>query len=374
MNGADTFIRVLEKYHLRWPVPPEVRAGITRARNKTLRRILQESGQLSLGVRAALPLYRAARGLGIAVTFRQGRMISSALAAMVFCVLFAGIYTVSRPLLSPVYPDRGVVVFAMGEVTRTGADGTSAPLKVRDLLERGDKIKTGDNAAVILQIGETIMVRLQPRSELAIDTLLDAPDSVLSVSGGKVLARLERLTKNRSFSVKAPTAVASVRGTAFSVTSGSVDTVVVAEGTVSVKHAKTGDERPLGKGRAADAGTDLKERSATEAELLEIGRILRIPAVKRPQTATPAEFEALAALVRSTDAEIDASLKKLQGDSLPQTLQEIRARYGRIDVVFLYSGETVRGAIVGRGAMMRMVVPGGYRSIPRASVRNTAAE
>jgi hypothetical protein len=374
VNGAGTFLRVLEKYRLRWPVPPGVRAGIARARKETLQRIFRESGELSMGVRAALPLYRAARGLGIALTFRQGRMISSALAAMVFCVLTAGVFLVSWPLLSPTHPDRGVVVFAMGEVTRTGADGASTALKARDLLERGDTIKTGDNAAAIVQVGETIMVRLMARSELAADTLLDAPDSALSVPAGRVLARLERLTKNRSFSVKAPTAVASVRGTAFSVASGDIDTVVVADGTVSVKHVKTGDERPLGKGRAADSGTDLKERPATEVELLEIGRILRIPFVKQPATASPAEFDALAALVRTTDAEIDASLQKLRGDALPQNLQEIRARYGRIDVVFLYSGETIRGAVVGRGTALKMVVPGRYRVIPAGSVRQTGTE
>ncbi len=374
MNGAETLILVLEKYHLRQPVPPRARAGIARARKETLTRILQQSGNLSLGVRTALPLFRALRGMGMPVNFRQGRMISSALAAVVVCVLTAGAFVASWPLLSPARPDRGVVVFATGEVTRTGADGASTMLKARDVLERGYTITTGDNAAAIVQVGETIMVRLMARSELAADTLLDAPDSAFSVKAGRVLARLERLTKNRSFSVKAPTAVASVRGTAFSVASGEVDTVVVAEGAVSVKHVKTGGALSLGKGRAADSGTDLKERPATEAELLEIGRILRIPFVKRPETATPAEFDALAALVRKTDAEIDTEIRKFQADVMPRTLEEIRAKYGRIDVVHLYSGETVRGAVVGRGAALKMVVPGRYRLIPAGSVRQTGTE
>jgi len=78
--------------------------------------------------------------------------------------------------------------------------------------------------------------------------------------------------------------------------------------------------------------------------------------------------------VQKKDAEIDAALNKPKAESIPRTLDEIRAKYGRIDVIYLYSGEAVRGAIIGRGETLRLVVPGGYRSIPKASVKNTGVE
>ncbi|MBN1533008.1 MAG: FecR domain-containing protein [Spirochaetes bacterium] len=368
------FIQVLEKYRLRWPVPTAVRSSIVRAKGETLTRILRERGGLSMGVRAALPLYRATRRMGLGMSFRQGRILSSALAAVLVCAVFAGVFTISRPLIMPGAPEGGVVVFAVGDVTRTGTDGAQTPLKVRDLLVRGDRVKTGEGGAAMVQVGETILVRLQPKSELAVDTLLEGPETGISIASGTVLARLGRLGKGRSFSVKAPTVAAAVRGTAFSVTAGAVDTVAVLEGTVTVKHNDTGEELALGEGRAVEAGTAIQERPATEAEKLEIGRLLSIPFMNNPQRAPQSEYDALAALVRKADSETDAALQKLQGEAIPMTLQEIRARYGRIDVVYLYSGEQVRGAIVGRGAMMKVLVPGRYRSIPMNSVRNTAVE
>ncbi|TAL36553.1 MAG: hypothetical protein EPN93_06915 [Spirochaetes bacterium] len=374
MNGSGLFLQLLEKYRLRRPVPADVRARMVRDKRKTLRHILQQSGELSMGVRAALPLYRAIRGMGLAPTFRQGRIAASAMVAMVFCVLFAGLLTVSRPLIAPSHPDSGVVIFALGEVTRSGADGTTAPLKTRDFLEKGDRIKTGEDAAAIVQIGDTIMVRLQPRSELSVESLLSDPDLALSLRSGTVLARLQGLVKDRSFTVKAQTVTASVRGTAFSVTAGAPDIVAVAEGTVSVKHDKNGTGQLINADAAADGGDELVKRPITRTERLEIERVLRIPFMKDPMDAPQKEFEDLAALVQKNDAEIDATLNKPKAESIPGTLDEIRAKYGRIDVVYLYSGETVRGAIIGRGETIRLMVPGGYRSIPKASVRNTGVE
>jgi hypothetical protein len=374
MNGPGAFLQLLEKYRLRWPVPAQVRARLERDKRHTLRRILLQKGQLSIGVRAALPLYRAARGMGIAATFRQGRIAASALAAMVFCVLFAGVFTISRPLIAPAHPDHGVVVFASGEVTRSGADGAAAPLKARDLLKRGDRIRTGDDAAAIVQIGDTIMIRLQPRSELSVESLLNDSDLALSIHSGTVLARLQGLAKGRSFTVKAPTVAAAVRGTAFSVTAGAPDIVAVAEGTVTVKHDRSGNDQLIPGGTAAESAEDLVKRPISETERLEIERLQRIPFMKNPMDAPLKDFDDLAALVHKNDAEIHATLKKPRTESVPNTLDEIRAKFGRIDVVYLYSGETARGAIVGRGETIRLMVPGGYRSIPKASVRNTGVE
>jgi hypothetical protein len=374
VNGESSLMRVLEKYRLRNPVPPEARARMIKAKKDTLRYILEEKGEYPLSVRAALPFYRAFRGTGLALSFRRGRMITGAMAAVVVAALFAGAWTVSRPFFPTALPDRGMVIFARGEATRTDARGKTTPLRMRDFLERGDRVLTGDESAVIVQVGETILVRIEPRSELAVDTVLDDPNLTISLRSGKVLAKLRPLRKGRSFTVKTPTVAAAVRGTAFSVATGPPDTVVVAEGSVLVTHAEEARGRTIVKGSAFDAGIELKERPATDVELLEIERILRVSFIEGADSASHAAFESCAELVNATDAEIDAALAKLRADALPRTLDEIRAKYGRIDVVTLYSGERVRGAIVARGAMIKMLIPGRYRSIPSSSVRNTAFE
>ena len=99
---------------------------------------------------------------------------------------------------------------------------------------------------------------------------------------------------------------------------------MVAEGSVLVTHAEDARGRTIGKGSAFDAGNELKERPATDVELLEIERILRVSFIEGADSAPHAAFESCAELVNATDAEVDAVLAKLRADALPRTLDEMR--------------------------------------------------
>jgi len=55
------------------------------------------------------------------------------------------------------------------------------------------------------------------------------------------------------------------------------------------------------------------------------------------------------------------------------SMEEIRSRYGRIDVVTLYSGRVIRGAIVSRGASVGIITPSGMVSIRANEIRQTGA-
>ena len=374
MNGSAAFIKVLEKYKLRTPLPPEVRAEIVKSKRVTLRNILKKQGELTTGVRSSLFVYRAVRKSGIKISFKQGRMIASGLAAIFVCAICAGAWTVSRQLIVTPVHGRALVIYASGETTRTDARGESAPLNTGQFVERGDRIITGDKSAVIIQIGDSIMVRLQPKTELTMDTLLDSPETGLSLNSGSVLARITKLKAGNSFSVKTPTVVASVRGTAFSVSTGETDTVAVTEGTVAVKILKTGEELPVHEGSSLDIAEKIKERPVTEQERLEINRILRMEFTFIKEDNPPPDYNILAEQVRMIDTETDTAIQKLSANALPRTVEALKSRYGFINLITLYTGEQIRGVIVSRGAMVKIAVPGGYRSIPAGSIKNTSLE
>lgn len=373
MNEPATFIKVLEKYKLRTPLAPEVRAQIVKSKRVALKNILKKEGELSAGVRSTLAVYRAVRRMGIDITFSQGRMAAAGLAAVMVCSLFAGAWTISRQLMVTPVHGRALVIYASGDATRSGPGG-QALIKAGDTLDRGDTIATGDRSAVIIQIGDTIMVRLQAKTELSMDTLLDSPEISLSLNSGSVLARITKLKAGNSFSVKTPTVVASVRGTAFSVTTGETDTVAVTEGTVSVKILKSGQEIPVHEGNSLDSGEKLKERPATGQERLEINRIMRMQFSSIKEDTPPPDYSSLADQVRMIDTETDAAIQKLSANAVPRTNEELKTKYGYINLITLYTGEQIRGVILSRGDMVKIAVPGGYRSIPAGSIKNTSLE
>jgi hypothetical protein len=148
-----------------------------------------------------------------------------------------------------------------GTVSVRHADGTILTKLAASLpLGQGDKLQTGANGYAL--------VRLQDQSELRID-----PDSVFSVKEespsrvllwlglGKVWAAVSKRS-GRLFEVETPAAVASVRGTAFSVTvpESGVAMTEVYEGAVSVQAMKDGI--PVGSAKLAIPGERVEASGA----------------------------------------------------------------------------------------------------------------
>ncbi len=83
-------------------------------------------------------------------------------------------------------------------------------------LRSGDTIRTGENGRATVVVGGEHVVELQSRSVFALSSL-DVEKTWFGLNVGTVLLKLRKLTGGRSLRVKAPGAVAAVRGTEFGV-------------------------------------------------------------------------------------------------------------------------------------------------------------
>lgn len=105
-----------------------------------------------------------------------------------------------------------------GEVTLyTAEDPEGIPAEVDTPLEEGDRLVTGDGASAEIAFdGGNSVVTINPSSDF---TLRGAQRSstVLELATGSLLAKIRKLLAGDNLQVRAPSAVAAVRGTEFGV-------------------------------------------------------------------------------------------------------------------------------------------------------------
>ena len=155
-------------------------------------------------------------------------------------------------------------------------NGSSIPAKTGGACQAGDKITTSGECTVDIAVNQTAGCRLLPSSECSI---VDSSKSSmhLNVTNGNAVLNLDKLSKDTSFKLETPTAIASVRGTQFW---GRVDlqhlenpvtTFAVRRGTVDVFAKSAGKNFSLAEGQALDipkdASTSPNIRPALAGEL-----------------------------------------------------------------------------------------------------------
>lgn len=133
------------------------------------------------------------------------------------------------------------VQFVLGNAEISGASGRKKAAQ-GDILVEGDVITTGDKSVADLIYGESGVIRINEKSRVTVTSIAEktGSDTVMSMDNGKVFLTLTRL-KGTGFQVKTPTAVASVRGTSFTVSTGSRGAkLAVVKGSVAVNPVKEG--------------------------------------------------------------------------------------------------------------------------------------
>lgn len=92
------------------------------------------------------------------------------------------------------------------------------PLRVGQMVQNGDLLETGAGSQLIVQHGST-QIRLGARTQTRVDNLLDRKrQSQLHLQKGFAWFKVNGKQQPRGFRVTTPTAIASVRGTMFSLT------------------------------------------------------------------------------------------------------------------------------------------------------------
>ena len=264
-----------------------------------------------------------------------------------------------------------VAVFTAGDVAVKSQGGDFRPLKVQSILTKGDTIKTGAKSHATLQMGMEGIVQIAAESTVDLVSLLENPSRELTLSSGKMLCRIDKLVKGGQFRVKTPTINAAVRGTVFSVSCNKISsTVALKKGSVTVTLLKNGKEETLDEGKTADIGEDISVRTIAGPETIELKKVEIFTIDPSALTAQRDEIEEKTQKIAPEIEKIDKELE----DASPMTLEKIREKYGRIDVVTLYNGKVHRGAILSRGASWRMVTPLGQMAVPGNQVKNTGSQ
>ena len=284
----------------------------------------------------------------------------AAVIAVLFLSLSCGGKTGSTP----------VVVFMLGEVQVKKTGGNFMPAKVGLFIHDGDVIRTGPDSHVSIQIGDRGIVQILQESTVEAVSIFNSADCELKLSGGTVVSRLDRLGRSGSYTVKTPTVVASVRGTIFSVTYGGViSTVGVSRGKVKVTDITGGKEADVLQGKAADVNGDIVIRDLNVVESLVLKKGDVVNYINDSGTMSPGTLEEKGNSFRPLIEKIDREIE----ENSRMSLDEIKTRYGRIDIVTLYSGKVYSGIILSRGEIFRIRTPHGIVEVAAKSVRNTEA-
>lgn len=156
----------------------------------------------------------------------------------------------------------------VGAVTIVSADSTAEKeAKVGDVILIQDKIVTGANALITVNLGDLGVFSVRENSEVVISAMVKDEDKVdLNLTKGNVLFGLKKLARAKdTVTVTTPTAVAAVRGTAFSVIADGRSTKVsVLTGEVAV--SKDGEEIAV---------AELKEANVSSGGAPKVGNMSR---------------------------------------------------------------------------------------------------
>lgn len=200
------------------------------------------------------------------------------------------------------------VQFTLGDVKISGSAGEKAAGQ-GDQLKAGDVIITGKKAVADLIFGESGVVRINENSRVTITSIADKTNNntEMNMDNGKVFLTLSKL-KGTGFKVKTPTAVASVRGTSFTVLSDKKGAKLsVVKGTVAVNPVKDGkviEDKTV----AVETGnkTDYIDKKAVEKIIM--GK-MEIPVMAM----TPAE-----------KIEIQTEAKEMKIEAMPELSLELK--------------------------------------------------
>ncbi|EMJ99982.1 FecR domain-containing protein [Leptospira sp. WS58.C1] len=129
-----------------------------------------------------------------------------------------------------------VIIFLTGKV-EVQRNGKLIPISLGSVLQKDDIIKT-NSGTLDLQTSLGHVIRLKSYTNLSIDSLHGdgSEETSLAVKTGLLLVKTNKLSQKEQFKISTPTAIAGVRGTAFSfeVVQGTLPKIKVYEGMVAM--------------------------------------------------------------------------------------------------------------------------------------------
>ena len=193
-------------------------------------------------------------------------------------------------------PDQAIATFVIGDVTLYRSNADPRPLKHRDIIKKGDTIKTGQESLLAFQIGEEASIQIKENTEVNITIILENKKNELYLEEGKVFTTVKKLKKDTSFSVRTKTSVAAVRGTEFSVSFEKGKSVVAVNGgKIAVQRVVEDkiDEKIdiIEKGTVIEVTDKITTRELNDEEAIEFAQVQNTPIIENVQEKTQSDLQ-----------------------------------------------------------------------------------
>lgn len=295
------------------------------------------------------------------------------------------------------------IIFTQGDVTILRND-VNIPVVLGQVVGPNDIIATGTQSIAVVQIADKAVAHIGSNSKVAVNSLIDT-STTLYLEKGEIISKVERLQKGQEYVIKTRSVVASVRGTQFLVKADEkIGKIAVNTGSVSVKPITETKEVQVTevKETMVEAGKEaivtveeetvakevpvaiqeisvkdkIKIETAAKVEVLPQEVLVKPEALEKVQDTIKQNVEKVQKIETLTDDEIKQQIKKERIERLMQqktrTLEEIKEACERIDVVRLYSGKQIQGAIISRGDSYKILTTTGVIDVPKKDVRSVS--
>lgn len=298
---------------------------------------------------------------------------------------------------------KGTVLFTFGTVSIIDKDGTSRKIKVKDIVVKGQTIKTGPKAFVTLQVGKIAVIKIKEKSLVVYNDVSSDLITSLNLKKGSLLTKINKLQKGKSFSVYTDTLLAAVRGTEFIISSeGKKTQISLKQGKLAIRPLKKAekeeikekinphkDEIIVSEGKTVTAEpkkdqniiekNDIKERNITKEEKLEVEKISIVPIVKNPEKISEKELIKIQKETKKKEDKINKKLVKVVYQNKvtkiiqkkTRTIVEMKQVFTRVSRFVLYNGRKIEGAVLyRRGNSITILTRYGKVNFSKSDIQN----
>jgi hypothetical protein len=262
------------------------------------------------------------------------------------------------------------VTFFTGTVS-VSRSGKDIPVQVKTPVLDGDTVSVGNHSFLMIQSDDGLVIRVEANTQAEIRMISNERKREVFLLKGRVLSMVGKLQKANGYQVMTPTTVAAVRGTQFLTEfNGKSSVIAVSDGRVNVTAVKNKDETLVEKGGSAvlaEENGSITLRGHNQVEILELSKIGSTPVVHDISSKKPDEIRALFSETPQKEEAINSRIE----DETGLSPERMKTKYGRVDVLTLYTGQVIQGVIVSRGEKFKVLTSSGAVFIDAKDVNTT---
>lgn len=368
MSQFKVLTDILKKYRFYFPIERRYQKRIFKSKKRSLVYILREANIKTGFISVKINYYYKLKQLGLSIKLAtSSKIINIALSTAVVIIIASGALTIGNYVIkSPTIATQGIITFVLGKATITSEDKTPRQIKVKDSVKKGMIIETAKNSVINFQYPLDKIIKINPNSKISINEISDTELSEFNLLKGSILTKLRKLKKNEKYQIRTLNAVASVRGTQFSVSYKSHKTeVIVIDGSVEVQYIDNNqtvhDTKVITSGQKAIITNKIVIKQNSKINSLTVEQISKLNFINNIDTLHRTD---LTKLHKAHQIELQKLANKIQ-------FMQGSNKYGHIYTIFLYNGRKIRGYIVSRAQKWKILTSHGLITIPSKAVKTT---